>query len=112
MISADDFVSGANINYRALFQAIGGGAILAYFSGLADVILSLADIPIRILGVIADFLGAVVSVVVGLPAVIIADGFQAAIPFISDAGIAGFAVGLSIALATFYAVERGLSYVG
>lgn len=108
---ARDFVNGANIRFRELFTAIFGASLLAYFSGVANTILSLADIPIALLSFLAAFLGAVVEVVAGLPAVIISDGFAAAVPFVAGSGPAGYFVGLGIALITLYIAERGVAYV-
>jgi hypothetical protein len=111
MDSPGDFVNGANIRFRALFTSIFGASLLAYFTGLADFILSLADIPIAALQIFTRFLGAAVGVLAGLPAVIIRDGFAAAIPFVVGSGPAGIFVALGISLTTLYIVERGVSYV-
>lgn len=111
MVSPSDFVNGTQIRFRELFTAIFGASLLAYFSGVANFILSLADIPLQLLDFLAAYLGAVVTVIAGLPAVIIRDGFAAAIPFVVDAGPAGYFVALGIGLVTLFIVERGVNYV-
>lgn len=100
------FLSGYSINWSYLGSVLIGGTILAYFEGIARVVLAFANLLLSVPRGLASFFSDVVELVVGFPAVIVDRGWQAAIPFVQDAGIAGFIVALGIVLATFYVVAR------
>jgi hypothetical protein len=91
---------------------VGVGAVFgAIFTGFASVVLGLADIPIALLGGLASFAGDVIGVVAGLPATIVSSGFSAAVPFVLEAGPAGYVAAIGIVLATLYTVEWVISRV-
>jgi hypothetical protein len=106
-----DFIDGMSIRWQALLGSIVGASVLAYFQGVVSTILGLFDIPIALLSGLANFGGRVVTVVAGLPAVIVERGFAAAVPFVVDAGPAGFAAALGIVLVTLYIVEGVINRV-
>lgn len=101
--SLTQFIDGHRIRWAKVGIAVVGATILAYFEGIVRVLLAFFDQPIRLLGGLASFAGAVVSVVVGTPTVIVEQGWAAAIPFIVDAGLAGFVAALGVVLVAFYA---------
>jgi len=93
---------GVRIRFSRVAE-VGVGAVFgAILTGMASVVLALFDIPIALLGGLADFLGAVVNILAGLPAVIVEQGFTAAVPFVLDAGPAGFVAALAVVLPGFY----------
>lgn len=98
--------NGYTINWSYLGATVIGGTILAYFEGVARVVLAFANLLLSAPRGLASFFGDVIELVVGFPAVIVDRGWQAAIPFVQDAGIAGFVVAVAIVLATFYVVAR------
>jgi len=102
---------GTGIDFGRFAEVSVGTVAAAVFTGVTSVVLALFDIPLALLGGFTDFLEDVVAVVAGLPAVIVERGFAAAVPFVVDAGIAGFLVALSIVLLTLYAGEAVVSRV-
>lgn len=111
MVSASDFVDGASIRWRRLALVLFGASVFAYFEGLVAAFLALVDVPLALLSGYADFLGESVAVLYGLPAVIIDQGFAAAIPYVLDAGVAGFLVAVVIALTTLFPIAWVVSNV-
>jgi hypothetical protein len=87
-----------------LLRTFFGVSVLAWFSGVVSVVLNLADIPIELLSGLAEFLGQVVFVVSRFPVLFIRSGFQEALPFVQEAGIAGYIAAVSIVLVTLYVV--------
>jgi len=102
---------GTQIDFGRVAEVGVGTVFGAILTGWVSVILGLADLPIALLGGLADFGGRVVAIVAGLPAVIIERGFAAAVPFVLDAGVAGFVVAVVIVLATLYSIEWVVSRV-
>lgn len=102
---------GTRIDFARVAEVGVGTVFAAVFTGWVSVVLGLADIPLALLGGLADFGGQVVAIVAGLPAVIIERGFAAAVPFVLDAGIAGFLVAVVIVLGTLYSLEWVVSRV-
>lgn len=84
----------------------------AIFTGVASVVLGLADIPLALLGGFADFIGRLVSVLTGLPALVVRGSWNEAIAFVMDAGIAGYVVAIAIVLASTYVIAWGVNAVG
>ena len=92
---------------------VGVGAVFgALFTGVASVILGLADVPLALLSGLTGFLGDVIGVTAGLPAVIVSSGFRGAVPYVLEAGIAGYLVAIVIVLATLFTAEWVVSRVG
>lgn len=85
-----DFGRIANVGIGATF-----GALL---TGLTGLVLGLFDIPIALLGGLGEFLARVVAVVVGMPGVLVEEGFLATWMFVYEAGPAGLVVALAIGL--------------
>lgn len=108
MVSASDFLGGdgVSIQWRQLAVTLFGAGLLAYFEGAIRTFLSLADIPIGLLAGTLDFLGAYVSLSLGFPAVLINAGWAGAIPYVLEAGIAGYLVAITIVLLTMYVVAQ------
>jgi hypothetical protein len=102
---------GIRIDFARVAEVGVGTVISAVFTGWVSVVLGLADLPLALLGGLTDFGGRVIAVVAGLPAVIIERGFAAAVPFVVEAGIAGFLVAVAIVLGTLYSVEWVVSRV-
>lgn len=103
---------GIGINWSRVTEVGVGTVFGAIFTGVVSIILGLADIPLALLGGLSDFLGTVVEVVAGLPALIMRGAWAETIPFILEAGIAGYVVAISIVLLTMYVVSWGVSKVG
>lgn len=101
-LNPGEFLSGYSINWGKLGLAVVGGTILAYFEGVARVVLAFANLVLSIPRWFATYYGDIVELVIGFPALIIDRSWQAALPFVQDAGIAGFIVALAIVLATTY----------
>jgi len=99
------------IDWRKLGLTLVGGGILAYFQGVAATLLSLADIPIGLLAGFADWLGRLVTLLVGYNSRKLWASWRAAGEFVADAGIAGFLVALAIVLTTLYIVAEVVSRV-
>ncbi|WP_226023218.1 hypothetical protein [Halomicrobium salinisoli] len=100
MVSASDFVSGARIKWRRLGVALFGAGILAYFEGVVAVLLSLADVPLSLLGGLANFSGRFIGLVAGFPAALARGGWAGATQYVLEAGIAGYVFAIVIVLAT------------
>ncbi|GGN92271.1 hypothetical protein [Haloarcula pellucida] len=112
MVSASDFVANSSIRWGRLATVLFGASIFAYFEGFVAAFLSLVDIPLSLLAGYADFLGRAVSIAYGLPSIIIEQGFAAAVPFVLDAGFAGYLVALVIVLVTLFPIAWVVSRVG
>jgi hypothetical protein len=106
------YVEDNRIQWGTLLTTIFGATVGAWFTGLTDLIFSVADIPIALLGGAASFAGSVVGVLIGTPAVIIEQGFLAAIPFVADAGPAGLVAALAVGLAAAWVLAEVRSRVG
>lgn len=113
MVQISDYIGadGISIRWGRLLTVIFGAGILAAFRGWISAFLSLVDIPIALLSGFADFLGVMAAVVYGLPAVVIDQGFAATVPYVVDAGLAGYLVALAIVLATLYPIAWVVSRV-
>jgi hypothetical protein len=96
---------GVRIQFGSVAEVGVGAVIGAIFSGVASLVFGLFDIPIALASGFADFLGQLVGVLVGLPSVLIDVGFAAAIPFVLDAGPAGYVVAIGITLVTLYVLS-------
>jgi hypothetical protein len=96
---------GIRIRWARLAEVGLGTVVGAVFTGTVSVVLGLFDIPIALAGGFGNFLGELVGVLVGLPSVLVDRGFAAAIPFVLDAGPAGYVVALGISLTTLYIVS-------
>jgi hypothetical protein len=103
---------GTRIDFGRVAEVGVGTVFGAVFTGIVSVLLGLVDIPLALLGGLTDFLGRVVGIVAGLPAVIIERGFLAAVPFVLDAGIAGYALAVGVVLLTLFSLEWVVSRVG
>jgi hypothetical protein len=114
VVDWDQFLTrgGTRIDFERVAEVGVGTVFGAIFTGVASVILGLADLPLALLGGLVDFNRQLIGVVAGLPAVIIERGFAAAVPFVLDAGIAGYLVAIVVVLATFYSLEWVVSRVG
>ena len=94
------------IRWRRLGEVSVGATIGAVLSGVASTVLALADVPIALLGGLTSFYGDLIEVVVGTPAVIVERGWLATVPYVLDAGPAGFLLAVVVSLATFYVIAR------
>jgi hypothetical protein len=114
VVEWDQFLirDGTRIDFGRVTEVGVGTVFGALFTGIASVVLGLADIPLALLGSLTGFLSAVVTIVAGLPAVIIERGFLAAVPFVLDAGIAGYALAVGVVLLTLFSLEWVVSRVG
>lgn len=107
MASPSDLLDGSGrIRWGRLGEVSAGAAIGAVLSGVASVVLAFADVPIALLGGLSSFYGDLISVVAGTPAVIIERGWLATVPYVLDAGPAGFLLAVVVSLATFYIIAR------
>jgi hypothetical protein len=102
---------GTRIDFGRVAEVGVGTVFGAVFTGIVSVLLGLVDIPLALLGGLTNFLADVVGIVAGLPAVIVERGWAAAIPFVLEAGPAGYIAGLSIALVTLYVIAQVVSGV-
>lgn len=98
-----DFGRLANVGIGATFGAL--------FTGLVSLVFGLFDIPIALLGGLADFLSEVIAVAVGMPGVLIREGFLATWMFVYEAGPAGLVVALGIGLAAAFTFRWVVSRV-
>lgn len=117
---------GGGIDWRQFFQSedgvfldfgriaeVGIGTIFgAFFTGATSLVLGVVDIPIALLGGFGDFLAVLVDVLVGVPTLILRGAWADTVPFILDAGIAGFVVALGIVLLTLYILTWGVNQIG
>lgn len=111
MVSAREFIDGVRINWRRLSATIVFAGIFAWFEGVVAVILSLADLPIALISGLTNFYGELAGVVLGFPSVLVNQGFAATVPYVVDAGPAGFLFALVVVLATFYPIAWVISNV-
>jgi len=114
VVQLRDFLTadGTRIRFGRVAEVGVGAVIAALFTGTVSVVLGLADIPLALLGGLTDFLASVVAIVAGLPSVIVSRGFAAAVPFVLEAGIAGYVVAIAIVLVTLYVAEVVVNRVG
>jgi hypothetical protein len=103
VVSLSDFIStGPNgfqtPDFGSLAQVGIGATFGAFLTGVTSLVLGLFDIPITLLGGLGKFLARVVAVVVGLPGILVEEGFLATWMFIYEAGPAGLPVALGIGL--------------
>lgn len=80
--------------------------------GVASVVLGIADIPIALLGGLANFGGDFVAVLAGLPAVLATASWQQTLAFINAAGVAGYVAAVAIVLVTLYIINLGVRRLG
>ncbi|WP_254271097.1 hypothetical protein [Haloarcula marina] len=113
MVRISDYIAadGVSIKWRELGIVLFGAGIFAYVRGFVTAFLSLVDIPIGLLSGYTDFLAQAVGIVYGLPSVIIEQGFAEALPFVLDAGFAGYFVALGIVLVTLFPIAWVVSRV-
>jgi len=102
---------GIAIRWRRLFVEIVGATILAYFAGIVDIILSLANIPIALLSFLGNYYGQLIELVTDSFATVIFASFQGATQFIINAGPAGLVVAVIIVVATTYSIAEVVSRV-
>ncbi|ELZ23497.1 hypothetical protein C475_14528 [Halosimplex carlsbadense 2-9-1] len=102
MVEPGDYVDGVTIRWGRVASTLFGATILAYFQGAAAAFLSLADIPLGLLGGLGEFLGSLVAVVTGIWPALIRGGWAGAAGFVLEAGVAGYAVAIGLVLVTFY----------
>lgn len=114
MVDLSQFLTDGETKIRfGRLAEVGVGTVFgAVLSGIASVLLAVFDVPIALLNGLASFLGEVVGVLAGLPSVIIRGGFVAAVPFVVEAGAAGFLAALAVVLPTLYVVAEVVSRVG
>ena len=94
--------NGVTIRWGRLWTVVVGGPILAWFFGVVDVLLALADVPIGILSWIASFAGNYITAFLGLFTATIQATWAGAIPFVRSTGPLAFIISIIIALAAFY----------
>lgn len=113
MVDLSQFLTGdgTRIDFARVGEVSVGAVFGAIFTGWVGVILGLADVPIGLLGGLAEFLGDAVVIVAGLPSVLVERGFAGAVPFVLDAGPAGYVVAIGIVLVTLFTVEVVVSRV-
>jgi len=113
VVDLRDFLTdgGTRIDFGRVAEVGVGTVFAAIFTGVVSVVLGLADVPLALLGGLAEFLEAVVAVVAGLPAVLVERGFAASVPVVLDAGPAGYVVAIAIVLVTLYVAEVVISRV-
>ncbi|WP_424001190.1 hypothetical protein ACOZ4I_15700 [Haloarcula salina] len=106
MVQISDYIAenGLSVRWGRLLSLIFGAGLFAYFQGAITAFLSLVNVPLGLLSGLASFLGTAASLVYGLPAVIIDRGFVAAIPYVTDAGLAGYVVAVGITLSALYPI--------
>jgi hypothetical protein len=108
VVSLSDFiVTGPNgfqtPDFGRLTQVGIGATFGALFTGVTSLVLGLFDIPISLLGGLGEFLAQVVALAVGLPSVLVEEGFLATWMVVYEAGPAGLVVALGIGLTAFFA---------
>jgi hypothetical protein len=101
MVSISDFINtGPNgfqtPDFGKIAQVGIGATFGALLSGLTSLVLGLSDIPIALLRGLGEFLARVVTIAVGLPGVLLEEGFLASWFFIIQAGPAGLVIALAI----------------
>ncbi|WP_276258121.1 hypothetical protein [Haloglomus litoreum] len=107
MVSLSDFLTTGpdgftTPDFGRLTQVGIGATFGALFTGLTSLVFGVFDIPIALLGGLGDFLTSVVAVVVGLPGVLVREGFLATWMFVYEAGPAGLPVALGIGLTAVF----------
>jgi hypothetical protein len=113
MVEPGDYIgaNGIAIRWRRLFVEIVGATILAYVTGVVDIILSLADIPIGLLSFVAEWYATLVELVTGSLARILLSSARGAALWVRTTGLAGFLLAIIIVLATTYSVAEVVSRV-
>lgn len=106
MVSASDFVDGADVQWQRLGRTLVGAVFGAIFTGWASIVLGVADLVIRPLEWLAGFLGTLVEVLVGTPARLVEESFDGAVAFVLDAGPLAFVFAVAIVMLTLYVVAR------
>jgi hypothetical protein len=107
MVSLSDFLTTGpdgftTPDFGRLTQVGIGATFGAFLTGVTSLVLGIFDIPIALLGGLGEFLARVVAVVIGLPGVLVEEGFLATWMFIYEAGPAGLPVALGIGLAAVF----------
>lgn len=104
MLGAGDFVDGVAINWRRLGTVLFGAGLMAWFSGAAATVLSLANLPIGLLEGLADWYATYIATVAGAPATWLSASFAAAESWVATTGPLGYLAGIGVALATLYSL--------
>lgn len=105
MVSPDDFIDGARIQWGKLASVIVGSLVGAIFTGVLKVILRWADAVMGLLQGFAEFNAALVQLRFGVMADIVAQSWQNALAFVESAGPFAFVVAVAIVLTTFYVFQ-------
>ncbi|WP_436931677.1 hypothetical protein [Halosimplex halobium] len=106
MVDPSEYVDGVRIRWRRVATTLLGATLLAYFQGAVATLLSAVNIPLRLLGGLGEFLGQLVALVAGFPAVVIRSGWAGAAEFVLEAGIAGYVFAIGLVLLTLYLATR------
>lgn len=105
MVSASEFVDGADVAWRRLGRTLVGGAFAAVFAGWASLVLGISDVVIGVLEWFAEFGGRFVETMVGYPE-LIALTWDGAADFIEGTGPLGFVLAISLSLLATYVAVR------
>ncbi|WP_415381471.1 hypothetical protein [Halosimplex sp. TS25] len=102
MVEPSEYVDGVSIRWGRVATTLLGATIFAYFQGVVATFLSLVDIPLGLLGGLGDFLGELVTVLLGLWSAVVRGSWAGAAAFVAESGIAGYVVAIGIALLALY----------
>lgn len=91
---------GVSIRWERVGAVLSIAGLFALVEGWVRVFFATVGIPVSILDGLGNFTATWYETVLALPAVILERGFVAAVPFVQDAGIAGFVAAITITLLT------------
>lgn len=91
---------GVSIRWGYLGATLFGAGLLAWFEGAVATILATGGVLLTPGQWFASFAGAYIEALIGSYTLFIREGWAGAIPFVTSAGIAGYAVAITIVLLT------------
>lgn len=100
---------GVSIKWNAVGATLFGAGVLAWFEGLAAVILTIVDVPIALAISTANSLADYIEV--AFNPVYFSEAVAATLPFVESAGIAGYVVAIVIVLLIFAPIAWVVSRV-
>lgn len=111
MVSADEFVNGATIEWRNLTRTLYGSLFLAWISGIIGFITGWTDYVATLTGAFTDWSTAALAELWGTIPETIETATSDTVRALEGAGLAGYALGIAGALLVLYVTVLAIQEV-